>query len=273
MTSRMSPASRGWLIVTLVFVAIALISLFTASEDEDRVFAGYPVFDLQARAAGDPLGLGITTLVLEVSPGPGETAPLHKGRPVTEVIALAEGRTGGRLRYSLEPEAEAPAAFAETLASVLREAGVAARGQVRSLDWRLLRRLQEAAPEILAVYLTSESGGLDNVRRGQAGESPWSAGFDVDAYDGSLPRAIHAAGGRVWGPRVGDLRANDLAEAHRLGLKVLVWDVESPEAMEGLLDQGADGILTGRPASLRDVMAGRGMALPPPYPEGAGDGS
>lgn len=192
---------------------------------------------------------------------------------LAEVIARAEAISGGAVRYNVEiktspqaPEETAPpAAIAEALVAALREAGVAARATVQSFDWRGLAHVQEIAPEIPTVYLTAERPWLDNLERGRPGISPWTAGIDVDAHQGSLPRAIRAAGGRIWGPYYRDLRAADLAEARRLGLAVVVWTVNDPGDMGSLIDLGVDGIITDYPDRLRRVMADKGLPLPPTF--------
>ncbi len=190
-----------------------------------------------------------------------------------EAAALAESVSGGRIRYSLEaklsplaPELSPdPEAFADALAAAIRAAGIAERSAVQSFDWRLLAAVHTRAPEIRRVFLTSEAAGFDTVGRGKPGPSPWTAGLDVDQHDASVPRLVAAAGGRLWSPRVEDLRDNDLAEARRLGLRVLVWTVNEPEIMRDLLERQVLGIVTDYPDRLRTVMAERGMALPPAY--------
>lgn len=47
--------------------------------------------------------------------------------------------------------------------------------------------------------------------------------------------------------------------SHDLGLRLLVWGVESPTAMHRLLDDGVDGIITDRPDLLREVLVARGQ--------------
>ena len=45
--------------------------------------------------------------------------------------------------------------------------------------------------------------------------------------------------------------------AHRAGLQVHVWTIDEPEAMTRLFDLGVDGIMTDRPAVLKEVLVGR----------------
>lgn len=190
-----------------------------------------------------------------------------------EAIALAESASGGRIRYNLEAKLSPlaaeisadPLAFASALATAVRAAGIVERITVQAFDWRLLAAVHQIAPEIRRVFLTSEADRFDTIGRGKPGPSPWTAGLDVDDYDASVPRLVAAAGGRLWAPRIEDLRDADLAEARRLGLRVLVWTVNEPETMAALLERQVFGIITDYPDRLRAVMAERGMTLPPAF--------
>lgn len=46
--------------------------------------------------------------------------------------------------------------------------------------------------------------------------------------------------------------------AHRAGIHVHVWTIDEPAEMRRLLDMGVDGIMTDRPAVLREVLEDRG---------------
>jgi glycerophosphoryl diester phosphodiesterase len=50
-----------------------------------------------------------------------------------------------------------------------------------------------------------------------------------------------------------------VATAHRLDLQVHVWTIDEPGTMHRLLDLGVDGIMTDRPAVLKQVLEQRGQ--------------
>ncbi len=56
------------------------------------------------------------------------------------------------------------------------------------------------------------------------------------------------------------------AEAHALGLEVVVWTVNEPADIDRMIALGVDGIITDYPDRAREVMARRGMKLPTPTP-------
>lgn len=51
--------------------------------------------------------------------------------------------------------------------------------------------------------------------------------------------------------------ARFIRKAHELGYPVHIWTVDEPEEMHRLLDLGADGIMTDRPALLLEVLSSR----------------
>jgi glycerophosphoryl diester phosphodiesterase len=69
---------------------------------------------------------------------------------------------------------------------------------------------------------------------------------------GPLAAQVPVRRGRI---RVLDERFVD--RAHRRGLVVHVWTIDDPAEMARLLDLGVDGIMTDRPAVLRDVLVSR----------------
>jgi len=194
------------------------------------------------------------------------------------VLARAEALSGGAIRYNIEtkiaPEAAPdgladsadPEIFVAALLKVIRAAGVEARTTVQSFDWRSLQIVQREAPEIATVYLTAEQDWLDNLQRGEASPSPWIGGLKIDWAQTTLPQAIRQAGGAVWSPYFRDLKEADLKEAQALGLGVVVWTVNDPADMASLLDLGVDGLITDYPDRARQVLAEKGLPLPPSFP-------
>ncbi len=75
----------------------------------------------------------------------------------------------------------------------------------------------------------------------------WWEGPDPSDYGGSVARAVAAEGAGTWAPEYPDLQRTDIEAAHALGLAVLPWTVNDPDAMRRLRDWGADGLITDRP--------------------------
>jgi glycerophosphoryl diester phosphodiesterase len=142
---------------------------------------------------------------------------------------------------------------------------MAHRTAIQSFDWRTLQIVQSEAPEIPTVYLTARQDFLDNVRAAE-NDSPWSSGFHVSRFGGSLPRAVKAAGGAVWSPYYREVTRENLSEAQDLGLKVVVWTVNTEAEIRSMIALGVDGIISDYPDLLRKVAGDAGLPLPEPTP-------
>jgi len=143
-----------------------------------------------------------------------------------------------------------PQEFARRVVAEIRKAGMERRIMVQSFDWSTLQVIQKEAPEIRTMYLSSP-------RTLEAG-SPWLAGFDM-AKHGSAPKAVAAAGGKIWAPNQTYLTPELLAEARGLGITVIPWTVNRPDMMVKLLDMGVDGIISDRPDLVQVELRKRGM--------------
>jgi len=192
---------------------------------------------------------------------------------LADVFALAE-RAGNRaVRFNIETKIDpahpaetlAPEPFARALIAEIRKAKLAERATVQSFDWRTLAVVQREAPEIGTVYLSAQQNWLDNIAATSTLGSPWTAGLRYAKY-GSVARMVKAAGGRIWSPYHGDLDAAKLAEAHDLGLKVIVWTVNDPARIAALMELGVDGIISDYPERVRAEMQKRGLPLPAATP-------
>jgi glycerophosphoryl diester phosphodiesterase len=187
---------------------------------------------------------------------------------LAEVFALVRKSGNTHVRLNIETklspvtpdDAPDPERFVSLLLDLLAHENFADRVMVQSFDWRTLQLVQQRAPKIPTVYLTSQASFFANVFPDKP--SPWTAGFDPIRYGGSVPAAIKAAGGKVWSPFYGDVDKAKVDEAHGLGLQVIAWTVNDPKAIASLIDIGVDGIISDRPDVLRQVAAEKGVTLP-----------
>ena len=179
-----------------------------------------------------------------------------------EVVQLLKKKTEEKTKLCIEiksspqkPQLTAlPEVVTDAVVKVLQEENVSDRALILSFDWRSLLHVQKITPSIQQVFLSSTSIRHNTIRIGMPGPSPWTAGLDIDDYDGSIPRLIKAAGGRFWAPRHNQVMIHEIEEAHRLGLKVFVWTVDRKNDMVRLMAMGVDGIITNRPDILKSVL-------------------
>jgi glycerophosphoryl diester phosphodiesterase len=148
----------------------------------------------------------------------------------------------------------APGHIADAVVKLVRGQNYSGRLRILAFDWRVLVHVQKNVPEIPAVYLTHDGARFNTIKPGQPGASPWMAGLDIDDFSGSIPRAVKAAGGKYWAPSYKQITYALLEEAHRLGLKVYVWTVDSRSEMDRMIEMGVDGIITNRPDILKSVV-------------------
>jgi glycerophosphoryl diester phosphodiesterase len=166
---------------------------------------------------------------------------------LAELFDLVQKSGDASVRFNIEtkisPQAPretlAPEPFALALIAEIRKAGMESRTSIQSFDWRTLKVVEREAPAIATVYLTGR-------RR-----------------EGSQPRAVHAAGGRIWSPNYQEMDSASVVEARALGLRVIPWTVNEPTAVERVLDLGLDVLITDFPDRVRAQMQRRGLPLPP----------
>jgi len=120
---------------------------------------------------------------------------------------------------------------------------------VESFDWRGPHHLHRIRPDVRLGWLTC----AETVRDAAI----WWDGPHPSDFGGSVPRAVAAEGGPVWGPDYADLTLDLVSEAHELGLSVIPWTVNAVGDMARLIEWGVDGIVTDRPERMRCVLTGR----------------
>ncbi len=147
-----------------------------------------------------------------------------------------------------------PKAVIEAVLTVLHKENFVKRTKFLSFDWRALRYVQKLNADISTVYLSRVGTRLNNIQPDQPGPSPWMGGVDIDDFNGSIPRAIKAAGGRMWAPFYKYVTPKNLKTAHDLGMKVFVWTPDRKRDMDALIKIGVDGIITNRPDILKTLL-------------------
>ncbi|MBW8483174.1 glycerophosphodiester phosphodiesterase [Actinomadura sp. PM05-2] len=206
---------------------------------------------------------------------PGARMPL-----LAEVFDLVRRSraTGVRVNVELKAEPGGPTPrerFVQVAAREIRRARIARQVIVQSFDWGALRLMRRAEPR-LPLGALADPGHLQS---GRPGRSPWLGGLDIDDFGGDPVRAARALGAAVVSPVHGAppdgaapapgyrpyVTRAMVAEAHRIGLRIVPWTVNDAPTMNKLIDDGVDGLITDYPDRLRTVLAARGYALPRPY--------
>lgn len=197
----------------------------------------------------------------EQEPADGERIPTLK-----EVVDLARAiRSDVRFNIEIKTDPNKPAEtadpklFAKALADLMREEELFDVATVQSFDYRSLVEIKRLEPRIATVCLSIQRANFDNIRAGQPGPSPWTAGLDVDDMGASVPALVRQAGCSAWSPHWRDLDAARLAEAKALGLKVVPWTVNKPEDLTQVLALPVDGVITDYPDRARKLMDERGI--------------
>jgi glycerophosphoryl diester phosphodiesterase len=113
---------------------------------------------------------------------------------------------------------------------LMRSYDALATSMVSSFEWKALEKVRALDADIRVGLLAEKN--RDTL---------------IDAASAMQAYAVN--------PRFDMVDAAFCAKAHARGLKVLVWTVDVPEAMQILIAAGVDGIMTNYPARLRDVLA------------------
>lgn len=167
-----------------------------------------------------------------------------------------------------------PKEFALKVNDFLVKNNLVNHAEIQSFDWQPLYELHKLNPHVKLAFLL----GYDDIERMNNSDAKlagqWSGGKLLKNYNNSLPQMVKALGGSCYEPEDISLTKEDLDEAHRLGLKVVVWTwpehagkAFDPVVIARLIDWGVDGIITDDPATLNSMLAARGLAVPQNYPQ------
>lgn len=198
-----------------------------------------------------------------------------------DVIHYVKSHADKNVKFQIEiktdpthPEFSAdPVQISDALYKVLRDENLIDTAEIQAFDFRCLYELQKLDKRVRTAYLTSrdnERGGVDDFfSTDKQVSGRWSGGVLIKDHKNSIPQMIKDLGGFAWEPEDAELTKENLDEAHRLGLKVVVWTWPEPlgtnfsyPLMEKMIAWGVDGIITDDPARLMSMLAARGINLP-----------
>jgi glycerophosphoryl diester phosphodiesterase len=161
------------------------------------------------------------------------------GTRVPKLADLFAMTKDSKVRFNIETkllpthpdETVGPEALARALIAEFRKAGMARRAVIQSFDYRTLKIVEREAPEIETVYLT-------------------------EAKD-SDPAQVRALGAKIWSPDMKAMTPEKIAQAHKLGMRVVIWTANEPTEIEKMIDAGVDGIISDYPERVIDVLKKR----------------
>jgi glycerophosphoryl diester phosphodiesterase len=193
--------------------------------------------------------------VLAALPGTRVTVELKSAaavRPVLDVLARLDAWHRVCLAGYPEPWLQAARRLARAQgAPLFTSMGHASVVALRVRGWASRYRGDETAGQPSRVPVMREAAVSSPRRTRPPGRPARRLGPPVRGDLAQLPH-------RFAGVTVVD--ADVLRVAHGTGREVHVWTVDDPAVMAGLLDAGADGILTDRPDLLRDLLRTRSTA-------------
>jgi glycerophosphoryl diester phosphodiesterase len=153
---------------------------------------------------------------------------------LADLFAMAKSKTRYNIETKLSPESPhetlPPAPFARALLAEIRKAGLEKRVTIQSFDFRTLKVVEKEAPAIATVYLTEKDG---------------------------LPAKVHAAGAKTWSPDFNAITPQTLAEARKLGLRVVVWTANEPADIARMIEARVDGIISDYPDRVVTALKGK----------------
>ena len=169
-----------------------------------------------------------------IRPGSEYAARFPHQQPVdgTRIPRLADVFELGRptpVRFNIElkvlpshaDETLPPEPFAHAVIAEVRKNGMPRRSTIQSFDFRAVKAVEHEAPEIATAYLTDESRS------------------DV--------ATVRAEGSKTWSPDYRALTRRALEEAHKAGMRVVVWTVNEPRDITRMIEWGVDGIISDYP--------------------------
>jgi glycerophosphoryl diester phosphodiesterase len=68
---------------------------------------------------------------------------------------------------------------------------------------------------------------------------------------------VHNAGAKIWSPDFQALKRETVEEAHRLGIRVVVWTVNEPADIQRMIEWQLDGVISDYPDRVLKALKNR----------------
>ena len=163
------------------------------------------------------------------------SARVDGSEPIPRLADLVEAFPETRLNIDCKSDAAV-----HPLAAEVTRLGILDRVCLASFSDRRIRSLRRLLGERLCTSMATRELAVF-----------WASGVN--------PGPAAAAQVPVSHGRVTVVTKRFLDRAHRRGVAVHVWTIDEPSEMHRLLDLGVDGLMTDRPAVLKDVFFERGV--------------
>lgn len=98
----------------------------------------------------------------------------------------------------------------------------------------------------------------------------WMAGLNLNEFDADPVKVAAAIDADIYSTYYKEVTPQLVAQAHSLGMRVIPFTVNDPAQMRTMIGMGVDGLITDRPATLRQVMQELAMPVPPKDPDPSG---
>ncbi|WP_316862606.1 glycerophosphodiester phosphodiesterase family protein [uncultured Cohaesibacter sp.] len=128
---------------------------------------------------------------------------------------------------------------------------------IQSFDWSLLDLVKDKAEVLKRSYLTIS--GNHTAHATCYPGSPWLGKTEFGDVIDSIPKAVHAAGGKSWSSHFKDLDEHLVKEARNLDLRILAWTVNEPDDISRMIDLGIDVIISDYPSRVQRKLLDHGM--------------
>ena len=160
--------------------------------------------------------------------------------------------------------------YVNDIIPILQKKGYFGRTTIQSFDWRTLIRIHAKWPKIPIVALLDDTTVVP-----ENGKYPWLGGVDLATFNGDWVAAAKSIGADVLSPVHGtpsNVTINTpgykpfttkdvVSRAHKVGMKVIPWTIDTEVMIAKLIDDGVDAIISNYPERVIWVAREKGLSI------------